>query len=110
MVPERRRGPCFGCYYRGAQQTQALLTGLKIDFMEYKSEFLVIGSGVAGLLLSLKVADYGRVYVVTKRNLSDSNTAYAQGGIASVFCENDSFDLHIADTLASGDGICHEGV
>jgi len=78
--------------------------------MEYESDYLVIGSGIAGLLFALKVADYGRVYIVTKRNLQESNTAYAQGGIASVFGQDDSFDLHIADTLASGDGICHGDV
>src|SRR6056297_485480 len=78
--------------------------------MEHESEFLVIGSGVAGLLFALKVADHGRVHLITKRNLRDSNTAYAQGGIASVFGDTDSFDLHIADTLTSGDGLCHEEV
>ncbi len=78
--------------------------------MKYESDHLVIGSGIAGLLFALKVADHGRVFIITKRNLQESNTAYAQGGIASVFGKNDSFDLHIADTLASGEGICHEEV
>jgi L-aspartate oxidase len=78
--------------------------------MEHESDFLVIGSGVAGLLFSLKVAAHGRVCLVTKRGLRESNTAYAQGGIASVLAENDSFDLHAADTIASGDGLCHADV
>ena len=78
--------------------------------MEYHSDFLVVGSGVAGLLFAIKVADHGRVHIITKRNMRESSTAYAQGGIASVFGQEDSFDLHISDTLASGDGLCHEDV
>ncbi len=78
--------------------------------MEYHSDFLVVGSGVAGLLFAIKTADHGRVHLLTKRNMQESNTAYAQGGIASVFGQEDSFDLHISDTLASGDGLCHEDV
>jgi len=78
--------------------------------MEYESDFLVIGSGVAGLLFALKVADHGSVTVITKKNIKESNTAYAQGGIASVISKTDSFESHIADTLASGDGICNENV
>jgi len=78
--------------------------------MQHESDFLVIGSGVAGLMFALKVADHGSVNILTKRRINESNTVYAQGGIASVFSHSDSFDLHIADTLASGDGICHESV
>lgn len=78
--------------------------------MNYQSDFLVIGSGVAGLMFALKTAEYGTVNIVTKRDVRESNTAYAQGGIASVFASTDSFELHIKDTLDSGDGICNEGV
>ncbi|HMA67366.1 MAG TPA: L-aspartate oxidase [Desulfosalsimonadaceae bacterium] len=78
--------------------------------MEYVSDYLVVGSGVAGLLYALKVANSGRVHIITKRNIEESNTAYAQGGIASVFGREDTFDSHIADTLTSGDGLCHESV
>ena len=78
--------------------------------MKIETDFLVIGSGVAGLTFALRVADFGTVALVTKKGITDSNTAVAQGGIASVFGSLDSFDLHIRDTLASGDGLCHEDV
>lgn len=78
--------------------------------MEIKTDFLVIGSGVAGLTFALKVAEHGTVALVTKKGIMDSNTARAQGGIASVFGKLDSFDLHIEDTLASGDGLCNREV
>ncbi|MCP4756943.1 MAG: L-aspartate oxidase [Proteobacteria bacterium] len=76
----------------------------------YQSKILIIGSGVAGLSFALKVADHGDVALVTKKEIMDSNTNRAQGGIASVFGEDDSFDLHIEDTLAAGDGLCDKEV
>jgi len=75
-----------------------------------QTDFLIIGSGVAGLTFALKAAEHGQVAIVTKRGLLDSNTYQAQGGIASVFSQLDSFELHIQDTLASGDGLCHTDV
>ena len=78
--------------------------------MEIESDFLIIGSGAAGLTFALKVADFGSVALVTKKGLMDSNTALAQGGIASVFGALDSFDLHIQDTLTAGDGLCNREV
>ncbi|RZB34710.1 MAG: L-aspartate oxidase [Desulfobacteraceae bacterium Eth-SRB1] len=78
--------------------------------MEIKTDFLIIGSGVAGLTFAIKVAEFGSVALVTKKGLMDTNTALAQGGIASVFGKLDSFDLHIQDTLASGDGLCNREV
>ena len=78
--------------------------------MKNAYDFLVIGSGIAGLTFALKVAKFGSVAVITKEKVMDSNTSLAQGGIASVFDELDSFDLHIQDTLASGDGICNPDV
>ena len=77
---------------------------------EIKTDVLVIGSGVAGLMFALKVAEHGTVALVTKKAAMDSNTNLAQGGIASVFGEQDTFDLHIADTLQSGDGLCNPDV
>ncbi len=78
--------------------------------METSTDFLVIGSGIAGLTFALKVAAFGDVAIVTKKGIMDSNTMLAQGGIASVFDQLDSFDLHIQDTLDSGDGLCNRDV
>lgn len=71
------------------------------------TDFLIIGSGIAGLSLALKLSSLGRVLVITKKQKAESNTNYAQGGIASVFGEDDNFDLHIKDTLECGAGLCH---
>jgi L-aspartate oxidase len=71
-------------------------------------DFIVIGSGVAGLSLSLKLAEHGSVAIVTKRKPADSNTAWAQGGVACVTSAEDSFDLHINDTLIAGAGLCDQ--
>jgi L-aspartate oxidase len=78
--------------------------------MMIDTDFLVIGSGVAGLTFALKVAAFGSVGLVTKKEIMESNTAHAQGGIASVFDTLDSFELHIQDTLAAGDGLCNRDV
>ena len=78
--------------------------------MVIQSDFLVIGSGIAGLSFALQAAAHGTVAVVTKREIAESATRYAQGGIASVFSSEDSFDAHIDDTLVAGAGICHEDV
>jgi L-aspartate oxidase len=73
-----------------------------------KFDFLVIGSGIAGLCFALKVAAHGRVAIVTKKQKAESNTNYAQGGIASVTSKEDTFEMHIRDTLEAGAGLCHE--
>jgi L-aspartate oxidase len=73
-------------------------------------DFLVLGSGIAGLSFALKVAPRGRVAIVTKKDRAESNTNYAQGGIAAVTSKEDSFELHVRDTLTAGAGLCHEPV
>jgi L-aspartate oxidase len=78
--------------------------------MRIESDFLVIGSGIAGLSFALQAANHGSVAIVTKRDISESATKYAQGGIASVFSAEDSFEAHIEDTMVAGAGICHEDV
>jgi L-aspartate oxidase len=73
-------------------------------------DFLILGSGIAGLSFALKVAPHGRVAIVTKKDRAESNTNYAQGGIASVTSKEDSFELHVRDTLEAGAGLCQESV
>lgn len=75
--------------------------------MAKKFDFLVVGSGIAGMSFALKVADYGKVAIICKTTLDEANTFYAQGGIASVTDNNtDDFQKHIQDTLIAGDGHC----
>src|SRR5207302_8280957 len=73
-------------------------------------DFVVIGSGIAGLSFALSAARHGSVAVITKREGADSNTAWAQGGIACVTSDEDSFELHVRDTLEAGGGLCDEKV
>ena len=75
--------------------------------MPVESDFLVLGSGIAGLTCALECARAGRVVLVTKDRLPESSSQYAQGGIASVWSPEDSFESHIEDTLRAGAGLCH---
>ena len=76
--------------------------------MEFTSDFLVLGSGIAGLSFAIKASGLGTVTMVTKKEKSESNTNYAQGGIAVVLDREDSFEDHIRDTLVCGGGLCRE--
>lgn len=78
--------------------------------MKITSDFLVVGSGIAGLSYALKVADRGKVAVITKRGISETATNLAQGGIASVISQEDSFDEHVQDTMVAGAYLSNEEV
>jgi len=80
---------------------------MKVDRI-ITTDFLVIGSGIAGLTYALDVSKYGKVAIVTKKDDAESNTNYAQGGIASVLSPEDSFESHITDTLNTGAGLCNQ--
>ena len=73
-------------------------------------DYVVIGSGIAGLSFALKAAEHGSVALITKADKAESNTTYAQGGIACVTSSEDSFELHVQDTLVAGAGLCDEEV
>lgn len=76
--------------------------------MPQQVDFLVVGSGIAGLTFANKAARLGTVLVLTKKRKADSNTNYAQGGIAAVFGRDDRPEYHIRDTIKAGEGLCHE--
>ncbi|MEX0320907.1 MAG: L-aspartate oxidase [Puniceicoccaceae bacterium] len=79
--------------------------------MQKSYDVIVVGSGIAGLSFARKVAEQGhKVCILTKKERAESNTNYAQGGIASVTSESDDFELHVKDTLTAGDGLCDEKV
>jgi len=78
--------------------------------MEIKTDFLVLGSGIAGLSFAIKAAQLGSVAIVTKKEKTESNTNYAQGGIAAVQDAADRFEYHIRDTILCGSGLCREEV
>ncbi|MBL4613360.1 MAG: L-aspartate oxidase [Magnetovibrio sp.] len=77
---------------------------------QYQFDVLIVGSGASGLNLALELADFARVGVITKSELHESNTYYAQGGIAAVLDEHDSVQSHVNDTLDAGAGLCDEDV
>ena len=77
---------------------------------DHRYDYVVLGSGIAGLTFALNVAEKGSVAVITKKNRAESNTNYAQGGIACVTSTEDTFDLHVRDTLECGAGLCREDV
>ncbi len=76
----------------------------------YDTDFLVIGSGIAGLMSAIHLGEHGRVLLLTKKARAESNTNYAQGGIACVTATDDTFGQHVQDTLIAGAGLCREDV
>src|SRR4030095_7087349 len=98
------RSHCSGCIFR-----YDALDRQRSAFVS-RYDFLVIGSGIAGLTFAIKAAQHGSVALITKRERGQSNTAWAQGGIACVTSTEDSFELHVQDTLAAGAGLCDESV
>jgi L-aspartate oxidase len=75
-----------------------------------ETDYLVIGSGLAGLYFALRASEHGRVVVATKRAPADANTAWAQGGVAGVLDPEDRVEAHLEDTLRVGDGLCHRDI
>jgi len=89
-------------------ETAGFKTSLRTQTQQF--DYLILGSGIAGLSYGLKVAPHGRVAIVTKKDRAESNTNYAQGGIAAVTSKEDSFEMHVRDTLEAGAGLCKEEV
>lgn len=77
---------------------------------DFTVDFLILGSGIAGLFYALKASQHGTVAIVTKKTSAESNTNYAQGGIAAVTSKEDSIEMHVRDTLTAGVGLCKEQV
>src|SRR5262245_65564481 len=75
-----------------------------------ETDYLVLGSGIAGLNFALLAAEHGRVVVITKKQPDDTNTNWAQGGVAAALAPEDSFEQHVQDTLTAGDGLCDRDV
>src|SRR5499427_256703 len=73
-----------------------------------ETDFIVVGAGIAGLRASVELASAGRVLCLAKREVTESNTQYAQGGIAAALSDDDEVSLHLDDTLRAGDGLCNE--
>ncbi|MCM3881286.1 MAG: L-aspartate oxidase [Vicinamibacterales bacterium] len=76
--------------------------------MDVRGDFIIVGSGIAGLRAAVELAPAGDIIVITKADPSESNTEYAQGGIAAAIAADDSAALHAADTITAGDGLCDE--
>jgi L-aspartate oxidase len=80
---------------------------LNLNTPLHSSDFVIIGSGIAGLFTALKASEFGQVIILTKKGIEDSNTGLAQGGIAAAVHEEDSPFLHLEDTLEAGAGLCN---
>ncbi len=78
--------------------------------MKKKVDFLIIGTGIAGLIYALKVAKHGKVCIISKSKIDDTTTRHAQGGIAAVMYTPDTYEKHIRDTISAGDELCNEKI
>ena len=78
--------------------------------MHRKVDFLIIGTGMAGLIYALKVAEHGKVCILSKTDMEDTATSYAQGGIAAVMYSPDSYEKHISDTINAGGSLNDENI
>jgi L-aspartate oxidase len=78
--------------------------------MQITTDFLILGSGIAGLSFALRAQEHGHVIVVTKRAADEAATSWAQGGVAAVLSPEDSFEKHVEDTMVAGAGLCHQVV
>lgn len=111
MPPPQKNHP-IGINY--SAKFVALYSGFRLLYLpsivHHSTDYLVLGSGIAGLSFALKAAKTHRVLVITKSSIADTNTRWAQGGIAAVMHASDSFEKHIADTLDAGDGLCNADV
>ncbi len=78
--------------------------------MKFETDFLIVGSGISGLSLAIKLSELGHVTILTKKKVNDTATNLAQGGVCCVTGEDDDFELHEYDTIKAGDGLCHEDI
>src|SRR5918994_7902824 len=76
--------------------------------MDVRGDVIIVGSGIAGLRAAVELAPAGDIVIITKADSNESNTEYAQGGIAAAIGKDDSPDLHARDTIIAGDGLCDE--
>jgi L-aspartate oxidase len=102
--------PTFSCINDAENRRKVRFQQVTAANSQRYFDFLVIGSGIAGLTYALKVAQAGTVAIITKKQRAESNTNYAQGGIAAVMAKDDSLELHVRDTLEAGAGLCKEDV
>jgi L-aspartate oxidase len=107
--PAPHAGAVLVCLMELAGWNEAIAGGTisAMPAASLETDFLVIGAGVAGLRAAIELAPAGRVLVLAKKEVSDSNTQYAQGGIAAALSDEDEISLHLQDTLVAGDGLCN---
>ena len=86
----------------------AMMVAAMVAHKESRVDFVVLGGGIAGMRAAIELSRGGRVLVLTKDDLYESSTEYAQGGIAAALGEDDEVTLHLHDTLLAGDGLCRE--